>query len=58
MNDISREKTFLKLKISLGGFPGGAVVRNPPANAGDTGSCPVREESTCRAAARPVSHNY
>ena len=23
-----------------GGFPGGAVVRNPPANAGDTGSCP------------------
>ena len=22
------------------GFPGGAVVRNPPANAGDTGSCP------------------
>ena len=22
------------------GFPGGAVVENPPANAGDTGSCP------------------
>ena len=22
------------------GFPGGAVARNPPANAGDTGSCP------------------
>ena len=22
------------------GFPGGAVVRNPPANAGDTGLCP------------------
>ena len=22
------------------GFPGGAVVRNPPANAGDTGSSP------------------
>ena len=22
-------------------FPGGAVVRNPPANAGDTGSCPA-----------------
>ena len=22
------------------GFPGGAVVRNPPANAGDTGSIP------------------
>ena len=25
----------------LGGFPGGAVVKNPPANAGDTGSIPV-----------------
>ena len=23
------------------GFPGGAVVKNPPANAGDTGSNPV-----------------
>ena len=22
------------------GFPGGAVVQNPPANAGDTGSSP------------------
>ena len=22
------------------GFPGGAVIRNPPANAGDTGSIP------------------
>ena len=23
-----------------GGFPGGAVVKNPPADAGDTGSSP------------------
>ena len=22
------------------GFPGGAVIKNPPANAGDTGSSP------------------
>ena len=28
-------------KTSTGGFPGGAVVENPPANAGHTGSCPV-----------------
>ena len=28
------------LKMTLGGFPGGAVVKNPPANAGDTGSSP------------------
>ena len=27
-----------KLKIELPGFPGGAVVENPPANAGDMGS--------------------
>ena len=27
------------------GFPGGAVVRNPPANAGDTGSSPAPEGS-------------
>ena len=27
-------------KHSLRGFPGGAVVENPPANAGDTGSSP------------------
>ena len=28
------------LKMVLLGFPGGTVVKNPPANAGDTGSCP------------------
>ena len=27
-------------KEHQGGFPGGAVVKNPPANAGDTGSSP------------------
>ena len=40
------------------GFPGGAVVENLPANAGDTGSSPGLEDPTCRGAARPVSHNY
>ena len=28
------------LRIHLLGFPGGAVVKNPPASAGDTGSSP------------------
>ena len=28
------------IKMCVGGFPGGAVVKNPPANAGDTGSSP------------------
>ena len=27
-------------KIGFKGFPGGTVVKNPPANAGDTGSSP------------------
>ena len=38
------------------GFPGGAMIESPPADAGDTGSCPVREDPTCRGAAGPVSH--
>ncbi|XP_073664253.1 serine/threonine-protein phosphatase 6 regulatory subunit 2-like isoform X2 [Tursiops truncatus] len=33
-------RKLLKLKESIQGFPGGAVVKNPPANAGDTGSSP------------------
>ena len=28
------------LKVEKEGFPGGAVVKNPPANAGDKGSSP------------------
>ena len=28
------------LESSVRGFPGGTVVKNPPANAGDTGSSP------------------
>ena len=31
---------ILHLKIYIEGFPGGAVVENLPANAGDTGSSP------------------
>ena len=27
-------------KLHIRDFPGGAVVKNPPANAGDTGSSP------------------
>ena len=32
--------TYKGIKIKLSGFPGGAVVENLPANAGDTGSSP------------------
>ena len=34
-----------RVKNELVGFPGGAVVENPPANAGDTGSSPGRGRS-------------
>ena len=30
-------------RIGPGGFPGGPVVKNPPANAGDTGSSSARK---------------
>ena len=33
-------KIFKTLKKDDWDFPGGAVVKNPPANAGDTGSSP------------------
>ena len=36
---IYPEKTIIQ-KESCWGFPGGAVVKNPPANAGDMGSSP------------------
>ena len=32
--------TITSLRSKLQGFPGGAVVESPPADAGDTGSCP------------------
>ena len=35
---IYHENVF---KRKLGGFSGGAVVKNPPANAGDMGSSPA-----------------
>ena len=42
---MNKGKPFLTLEfqlIKIDGldFPGGAVVKNPPANAGDTGSSP------------------
>ena len=39
-------------------FPGGAVVKNPPANAGDTGSILGPGNPTCHGAMKPMHHNY
>ena len=34
------ERLFIEHLILAKGFPGGSVVKNPPANAGDLGSIP------------------
>ena len=49
--------TYTLTKREKGGFPGGAVVENLSASAGDAGSSPGLGRSTCRGATRPVSHN-
>ena len=40
-----------KKKLMVPNFPGGPVVKNPSANAGDM------EDATCHGATKPVSHN-
>ena len=39
-------------------FPGDAVGKNPPANAGDMGWSLAQEDPTCRRATKPMHHNY
>ena len=48
----------LVLEAEPRGFPGGAVVENLPANAGDTGSSPGLGRSHMPRSNWPVSHNY
>ena len=40
MDKILINTNYQTYKRKAKGFPGGAVVENPPANAGYTGSCP------------------
>ena len=47
------EKNFKK---NVWDFPGGTVVKNPPANAGVCSL--VQEDPTCCGATKPVCHNY
>ena len=39
-------------------IPDGPVVRNPPANAGDTDLIPAPEDSMCSGATKPMCPNY
>ena len=47
----------MKMNIYIWGL-GSSVVKNLPANAGDTGLIPVQEDPTCFGATKPVHHNY
>ena len=38
------------------GFPGGAMVKNPPANAGDVGSIPGSERSPGEGNGNPLQY--
>ena len=40
------------------GFPGGSVVKNPPANAGDTGSIPGLGRSPGEGNGNPLQYSY
>ena len=40
VHDIQHDLSLLMLTLISWDFPGGSVVKNPPANAGDTGSIP------------------
>ena len=40
------------------GFPGGSVVKNPPANAGDTGSIPGLGRSPGGGHSNPLQYSY
>ena len=51
-------KTLYILKLYTRDFPGGAVVKNLPANAGDTRSIPGLGRSHMPWATKPMGHNY
>ena len=38
---------MVEFKIDSEGFPGGSVVKNLPANAGDVGLNPIQEDFAC-----------
>ena len=55
---MKKQRKHSQLKDQERDFPGGAVVKNPPANAGDMGSSPGPGDPTCCGATKLVRHNY
>ena len=51
------EREILR-SINISGFPGGSVVKNPPANAGDMASILIQEDPTYWGATQPVRLSY
>ena len=49
---------LLNKKYIAADFPGGTVVKNPPANAGTQVRALVWEDPTCRGATKSMHHNY
>ena len=49
---------MFRIKTPAEDFPGGAVVKNPPASAGYTGSIPGLGRSHMCGATKPVHHSY
>ena len=54
----SLDMLFLSLRNRDQGFPGGALVKNLPANAGSWVRALVWEDPICHGATKPVCHNY
>ena len=46
------------IKRKMLDFPGGAVVKNPPANAGARVQALVPEDPTCHGATKPMCYSY
>ena len=58
MSILLNELPGLLTRSFVRNLPGGAVVKNLPANAGDMGSIPGPGRSTCYRATKPLCHNY
>ena len=54
---LGSEKLNNMSQRSHAGFSGGSVVRNPPANAGDTGSIPGPERSFGEGHGNPLQYS-
>ena len=48
---------FVLNAFQVWGFPGGSIVKNPPANAGDSGLIPGSERSPGEGNGNPLQHS-